>query len=112
MKKLLIALVVSLTLFSSCCGPQKHQKKRYVIEVTYFEGQKDTLSFIGVNKNTFRLKNGDLQTGFPDKTILSGVRQFEVLRVDTLGTISFKEAIEFKHLTIEKNNDEESSINF
>lgn len=108
MKQLFVALMVISTLLSSC----KPVKKRYVIEVTYFEGQKDTLSFIGVNKNMFRLENGDLKTGHPNITILSGVRQFNVLQVDSLGIITLKEAKEYRFLTIEKNKYEENTKNF
>jgi uncharacterized lipoprotein NlpE involved in copper resistance len=102
MKQLIIALVLGITLVISGCEGRPIKKKRYVIEVTYFEGQKDTLSYIGIGSNRFSLEDGDLKTERNTKTLLSGIRQFEVLRVDSVGTIDRKEINKYLELKLEK----------
>ena len=82
MKK--IILLVSLAFLVSC-GP--HEKKRYTLQVMYMTGETDTLVYKGLDRNIFRLENGDLREviGTSTRTLISGVRQFKVLSIESLG---------------------------
>jgi len=63
-------------------------KKKYTIEITYTNGDIDTLVYRGIGNNRFRLKATDF-IQIPSHTLLSGVRTFNVLSIKEFG--SFKE---------------------
>jgi len=95
MKNLLLILML-LTFLA--CGPS--EKKKYTLEVVYTTGETDTLIFKGLNRNTFRLENCDLKQvygGSNTRTLLSGVRQYKVLKIESFGFTEKPEDENFTH---------------
>lgn len=84
MKQFILFVLVAL-MFS--CGPI--EKKEYRLHVIFSNGQEEIITFEGVGRNIFSLRNGDLEQG---RTVfLSGVRSFTVKSIINKGPLSDEE---------------------
>ena len=91
MKKLILSLGLVILISLVSCSPPI--KKKYSFQVTYTNGEVDTLVYRGVGNNYFRLKDADLVGGYRgDKyTLISGVRNFTVLSIREYGELQENE---------------------
>lgn len=81
MKKIVLVLLVFLV----CCDIKQGPIKVYEMEVTYFNGQKDTLKLSGYGDNLFSINEGDLQhlrgVSGNHQILASGIRMFKVFSI-------------------------------
>lgn len=82
MKKLFLLLAISIL---ASCDIQPGPVKIYEMEVTYFNGQTDTLKLSGYGDNLFSLNEGDLQhlrgVNGNHQILASGIRMFKVFSI-------------------------------
>ena len=71
-----VIIVVSCILFS-CNGPGKIQQK---LEITYFNGDKDTITVNVSHEYNLYLENGDIKEYNNSNINISGVRTFKIIK--------------------------------